>query len=152
MTVARYKKHVWKFFSMAIRLRDADNTGFCQCISSGSRHYYIKDNMQAGHFLLSRMYPNTRWNFKNVSAQSAYANGTLAGDQYRHGINLNAKYGYDVCSELFTLGEQPLKENIQYLDEVKRQCIEIIIANAKQKNLWDWKLLFTKKELKEMGL
>lgn len=137
---------------MAVRLRDADIRGICTCISSGTKHYYIKDNIQAGHFLPSRIYPATRWSFDNVHSQSAYANGSLQGDQYRYGLILNRKYGYDICGDLYLQCQQPFKETIPYLETVKQRAMEIILYNAHTKNLWEWTSQFTKTELKEMGL
>ena len=58
-TVSKLKKELDKWFSLYIRLREANEYGMCQCFTCGIvRHY--KEGMQNGHFQ-SRKHLATRF-------------------------------------------------------------------------------------------
>lgn len=150
ISLAKYKKSIWKFVSIAVRLRDADNQGICTCISCGKKGYYIRDVMQAGHFFTSKHHPNVRWNLMNIHAQCSACNGSLSGNVYRYALNLAKRYSKKLVKEIDELADLPYKENIIDLDLVKQQCILLIKTHAKNKNLYDWKDMFLKYEIKQI--
>ncbi len=150
ISLAKHKKQVWKFVSIAIRLRDADNQGVCTCISCGEQGYYIRANMQACHFLPSKAFPNIRWNLNNIHAGCQRCNGMLQGHQYRYSLALNQKYNKDISAELWAIANIPYKENITDLDIVKKQAMLLIKTHSRNKNLYDWKDMFLKYEIKQI--
>ena len=89
-TISKLKKELDKWFSLYIRLKDATKDGMVICITS-KRLYHYK-NIHAGHFI-SRRHLATRWCEKNVAPQSAADNLFGQGEQYKFGIELDAKYG-----------------------------------------------------------
>lgn len=90
---------LWKWFSLYIRLRDANRNGYCRCISCGRIHYY-KD-MQAGHYYSRRIiYLAIKYDEKNVNAQCVYCNKFLAGNGAGYRNGLVNKYGEDVFDYL----------------------------------------------------
>tara|TARA_R110002012_G_scaffold4652_8_gene21370 strand:+ start:238 stop:642 length:405 start_codon:yes stop_codon:yes gene_type:complete len=96
-SISKLKKELDKWFSLYIRLRDADELGFTKCFTSG-RYYHYK-NIHAGHFM-SRKCLSTRWCEINVQPQSAADNLFGQGQQYRFGLNLDAKYGEGTAEEM----------------------------------------------------
>jgi hypothetical protein len=96
-SISKLKKELDKWFSLYIRLRDATNEGMVQCFTS-NRIYHYK-NIHAGHFI-SRRHLATRWCETNVQPQSAADNLFGQGEQYKFGLNLDAKYGSGTAEEL----------------------------------------------------
>jgi carbohydrate-selective porin OprB len=96
-TISKLKKELDKWFSLYIRLRDADDLGFVKCYTSG-RYYHYK-NIHAGHFM-SRKSHSTRWDEVNVQPQSIADNLFAQGRQYQFGVNLDAQYGEGTAESL----------------------------------------------------
>lgn len=88
---------LWKIFSEWIRLRDADENGYCVCITSGRRVHWKE--CDAGHFISSR-HLNTKYNEKNVNAQSRHDNRFQYGRQYEYGLAIDKKYGKGTAENL----------------------------------------------------
>lgn len=147
INLVQLKKDVWKIVSIAVRLRDANVHGEVECISCNYKGYYIKDKIQAGHFFQSRNYPNIRYNLNNIHGQCAKCNMGLHGNIYRYYQKLKKKIGQKEVDVLDNISNNSLKITVEYLLNVKHECIEVIIKESKRKNIYDWKQLFTKKEL-----
>ncbi len=96
-TISKLKKELDKWFSLYIRLRDADDLGFVKCYTSG-RFYHYK-SIHAGHFM-SRKCLSTRWCELNVQPQSIADNLFGQGEQYKFGLNLDAQYGEGTAESL----------------------------------------------------
>lgn len=96
---------LWKWFSLFIRLRDSEN-GYCQCISCGAIKHY--NEMQAGHFV-SRRHMSVKYNEMNVNAQCVYCNYYLSGNQAKHGIGIDNKYGKGTADKLLALSKTSKK-------------------------------------------
>ena len=96
-SVSKLKKELDKWFSLFIRLRDADGLGFVKCYTSG-RYYHYK-SIHAGHFM-SRKCMSTRYCEINVQPQSIADNLYGQGEQYKFGLNLDAQYGDGTAEEL----------------------------------------------------
>ena len=88
---------LWKVFSVYIRLRDADENGYCICITSGRRVHWTE--CDAGHFISSR-HLNTKYNEKNVNAQSRHDNRFQYGRQYEYSLAIDKKYGQGTAENL----------------------------------------------------
>ena len=96
-SISKLKKELDKWFSLFIRLRDANEYGMVQCFTSGRISHY--KSFHAGHFI-SRKRVATRWCENNVQPQSAADNLFGQGKQYQFGINLDGKYGEGTAEEL----------------------------------------------------
>lgn len=90
-------KTLWKVFSTYIRLRDADENGFCVCITSGRRVHWTE--CDAGHFISAR-HSSTKYHEKNVNAQSRHDNRFQYGRQYEYGLAIDKKYGAGTAENL----------------------------------------------------
>lgn len=86
-----------KQFQLLRRLEEADEFGYCTCISTGKRIYY-KD-LDGGH-LISRRCRATELESDNVWPQSKYANQYLSGDYLNYRDNLVKKIGLDRVERL----------------------------------------------------
>jgi len=96
-TISKLKKELDKFFSLYIRLRDANEFGMVQCFTSGRVYHY--KSIHAGHFM-SRRYLPTRFHEWNVQPQSPADNLFGQGEQWKFGLALDAKYGEGTAEEL----------------------------------------------------
>ena len=115
-SISKLKKELDKWFSLYIRLRDANEYGMVQCITSGRIYHYKK--IHAGHFM-SRRHMSTRWCELNVSPQSAADNLFGQGEQYKFGLALDAKYGEGTAEELQLKSRQTLKiSRVEYEEKI----------------------------------
>ena len=114
--ISKLKKELDKWFSLYIRLRDATDEGMVQCFTSGRVYHY--KNIHAGHFM-SRRCLSTRWCEINVQPQSAADNLFGQGEQYKFGLNLDAKYGEGTAEELQFKARQTIKlSRIDYEEKI----------------------------------
>ena len=115
-SISKLKKELDKWFSLFIRLRDATNEGMVQCFTS-NRVYHYKQ-IHAGHFI-SRRHLATRWCEINVQPQSAADNLFGQGEQYKFGLNLDAKFGEGTSEELQYKARQTVKlSRIDYEEKI----------------------------------
>jgi len=97
-TISKLKKELDKWFSLYIRLREANDYGMVQCFTCGVVRGY-KDGMQNGHFQ-SRRHMSTRFDDENCQVQCMKCNMFSQGEQYKFALALDAKYGEGTASEL----------------------------------------------------
>ena len=115
-TISKLKKELDKCFSLYIRLRNASKDGIVECWTCSKTAHYKK--MHAGHFM-SRRCLSTRWCEINVQPQSAADNLFAQGEQYRFGLNLDAKYGEGTAEELQYKARQTIKlSRIDYEEKI----------------------------------
>lgn len=93
-----------KWFSIYVRLDEADEYGYCICITCGMRHFWRTPDkkMTCGHFQ-KRHHAGTRFNRQNCGAQCSICNGTKDGEQYKHGKYIDKKYGEGTADKLVAL-------------------------------------------------
>lgn len=72
-------------FSQYIRLSNADNNGFCTCVTCKNRFHWKE--IQSGHFM-SRKHYSIRWDERNVKPQCVACNVYRAGEQYKYSLYL----------------------------------------------------------------
>ena len=97
-TISKLKKELDTYFSLYIRLRDADSLGFVQCFTC-QRFKHYKSGMQNGHFQ-SRSFLSTRFDEENCQPQCVGCNMFKSGEQYKFSVNLDNKYGKGKAKEL----------------------------------------------------
>ncbi len=91
------KRKLDRIFSEFIRLRDADDNGYCRCISCGKIVYW-KD-CDAGHYV-NRKHMSLRYDEKNVNAQCRACNRFDEGNMIGYNHGLVEKYGDSVIPYL----------------------------------------------------
>jgi hypothetical protein len=115
-TISKLKKELDKWFSLYIRLRDATDEGMVECFTCGKVGHY-KKGMQCGHFQ-SRRFLATRYDERN-QVQCVACNMFRAGEQWKFGMKLNAKYGIGTSAELEFIARQPIKyARFEYENEI----------------------------------
>ena len=127
-TISKLKKELDKWFSLFIRLRDANEYGMVQCFTSGRVYHY--KSIHAGHFM-SRKRLATRWCELNVQPQSPADNLFGQGEQYKFSLNLDAKYGDGAAEELQIKSMQTLK--MTRVDYEEKICYYKSLVNKLKK-------------------
>ena len=126
-TVSKLKKELDKWFSLYIRLREANEYGMVQCFTSGRVYHYKK--IHAGHFM-SRRHLATRWCETNVQPQSAADNLFGQGEQFKFSINLDSKFGEGTAEELQYKSRTTVKiSRVEY--EEKISYYKSLVENLK---------------------
>ena len=116
-TISKLKKELDKWFSLYIRLRYANEYGMIQCFTCGIVRGY-KDGMQNGHFQ-SRKHLATRFDEENCQVQCIKCNMFSQGEQFKFGINLDAKYGEGKAEEMEFLARTTLKiSRVEYEEKI----------------------------------
>ena len=110
---SRIVKYLDIAFSRYIRLKNADKTGYCTCVTC-NREYHYK-NIQAGHFMSRKNY-STRWDERNVYPQCYGCNVMQQGKQYEFSLFL----GKQVSEELLYLSKKIVKFSDIELTEMKK--------------------------------
>tara|TARA_R110001583_G_scaffold160975_2_gene312906 strand:+ start:1315 stop:1719 length:405 start_codon:yes stop_codon:yes gene_type:complete len=105
-SISKLKKELDKWFSLYIRIRESEE-GLVQCFTCNKVSHY-KKGMQNGHFQ-SRKHLATRWDEENCQVQCVGCNMFKAGEQYKFGLNLDAKYGEGKAEELEFLARTTMK-------------------------------------------
>ena len=116
-TISKLKKELDKWFSLFIRLRSANEYGMVQCFTCGIVRGY-KDGMQNGHFQ-SRKHIATRFDEENCQVQCIACNMFRQGEQFKFGMNLDAKYGEGKAEELEYLARTIHKvSRVEYEEQI----------------------------------
>jgi len=116
-SISKLKKELDKWFSLYIRLRNANFGGVTECFTCGKIDYY--KNLQCGHFQ-SRRHNATRWDEYNCQVQCAACNVFRHGEQWKFGENLDAKYGKSTSHDLFVKSKTLLKmSRVDYQQEIR---------------------------------
>lgn len=95
-----------KVFSLYIRLRDADENGFCTCYTCGKVAHYKE--MQNGHFW-SRTHLSTRFNEDNCKVQCVGCNIFKKGNYIEYTKRLLKELGEEKFNELEQLKNSTVK-------------------------------------------
>lgn len=115
MTVSKLKKELDKWFSLYIRLREANDTGLVQCFTCGNVNSY-KVGMQNGHFM-SRQFMATRYNEQNCQVQCVGCNMFKFGEQFKFSLALDSKYGKGTAEDLLHKSRQINKMSSKDFEE-----------------------------------
>ena len=116
-TISKLKKELDKWFSLYIRLREANEYGMVQCFTCGIVRGY-KDGMQNGHFQ-SRKHLSTRFDEENCQNQCIKCNIFDSGQQYLFSIRLDEKYGEGTSEELEILARTTFKiSRVEYEEQI----------------------------------
>lgn len=115
-----YKEKLWDIFKDYIRLRDADDRGYCKCISCG-KVYFWKD-IQSGHYVPKNNGLFFYFNEDDVHAQCYSCNVGKSGNLIYYRKGLINKIGKDEVEKLEYQGEMgtvrdTLNASCKYTDE-----------------------------------
>ena len=130
-TISKLKKELDTIFSVYIRLRESNEYGYCQCFTCGKVGHYKTGGMQNGHFQ-SRKHLSTRFSEDgNCEVQCVSCNIFGSGQQWKFGMNLDAKYGEGRAVELEFLARTTLKISRAEYEE-KISYYKNLVENLKE--------------------
>jgi hypothetical protein len=101
-TRSKLVKKLDTVFSQYIRRSNADNNGYCTCVTCNKTFHWKK--IQAGHFI-SRKHYSIRWDERNVKPQCVACNVYRAGEQYKYSLFL----GSEVANVLYLQSKEIVK-------------------------------------------
>ena len=123
---------LWKVFSIWIRLRDADENGYCTCCTSGQRIFW-KD-CDAGHFI-SRRHLATKYDERNVHAQRRFDNRYGAGKQFEYSLFIDKKYGKGTAELLLLKSRQRSSMGAFEIDQLTKYYKTLVKELKEKKGL-----------------
>lgn len=115
---------LWKVFSTYIRLRDADEQGFCKCFTCGFTADWKR--FDAGHGI-GRQHKATKYDERNNHAQCKRCNGFEGGKREVYKEEVNKRYGPQTWEKLEVMSRMTCK----------RDKFEIEVMTAHYKKLAD---------------
>lgn len=130
--VSYLKKKLDRVFSVYIRLRDSDESGFCSCITCGAINHWKE--VDAGHFY-NRDRNSTRYHENNVHAQCRSCNRYQSGETAKYGYNLMNKYDMAILKELNDLQSMYKKWKTYELEELINSFKEKIRKILEKKSI-----------------
>lgn len=95
-TRSKLVKKLDTVFSQYIRLSNADNNGYCTCVTCNKTFFWKE--IQAGHFM-SRKHYSTRWDERNVKPQCVRCNIYNQGEGYLYSLYLGDKLSKKLLEE-----------------------------------------------------
>lgn len=130
-----------KAFQLLRRLEEADENGYCTCISTGKREFYQR--LDGGHYI-SRRCRATELEHDNVWPQSKYANQYLGGDTLNYRDSLIRKIGLERVERLENLQRAWQGSDVKIAEEDKHLLLK------KTKLYYQEKLKELNKRIKEV--
>lgn len=125
-------KNLWKWFSIYIRLRDADGRGYCTCFTCGRVKYWRE--MDCGHGV-PRQHKATKYNEMNNHTQCKRCNAFEGGRMDAYAKEVDARYGIGTWDKLLFASKQVCKRGkaeIEMMTDYYRRQAQ---ALSKQKGL-----------------
>jgi len=120
-TRSKLVKKLDTVFSQYIRRSNADNNGYCTCVTCNKTFHWKE--IQAGHFM-SRKHYSIRWDERNVKPQCVACNVYRAGEQYKYSIFLGSEVAnvlYLQSKEIVKFTNYELEDMINdYSDKLKK--------------------------------
>lgn len=117
-TIPKLKTELDKWFSLYIRLRNADDKGMVECFTCGSLKNYKEQ--QCGHFQ-SRRHNATRWDETNCQVQDAKCNIFSQGEQFKFAQKLDEVYGEGTAESLQIKAQQTTKlTRAELLEDIEK--------------------------------
>lgn len=105
-------------FSEVVRLTDADERGYCTCITCSDRQHWR--NMECGHYV-KRRHMATRYNLQNCGPQCTTCNCHKDGREEEHGRYIDRTYGEGTAEKLRRMAEDERKFLAYELEEMYQE-------------------------------
>ena len=121
-TVSQLRKQLDKYFSLYVRLSNADQYGMCTCFTCGAKKHWKE--IQAGHFM-SRKHTATRWHLDNVKPQCVKCNMYSQGEQFKFAQNLGMKKANQMQKLSQTTAKFTYSEIVWYIEHYKEKVKEL---------------------------
>lgn len=126
------KNKMDRVFSKYIRLRDTDDNGFGPCITCGKVVHYKEAD--CGHFR-SRVHMASRWHPLNSSLQCKACNMKPGGEQWLHGLALDAKHGPGTAEAMEDLSRTTLRLSEKEIVHMRKEYEQKVKLLEREKNI-----------------
>lgn len=123
--------NLWKAFSQFIRLRDADQHGYCQCITCHRKKHWKE--MQCGHGI-GRQHKATKFHEQNNHAQCSVCNAFEGGRREVYKVQVDIRYGSGTWDKLEVLSRGVCKRGkfeIEVMTKHYREQVRILLSTKK---------------------
>lgn len=140
-TIANVKKLADDWFSLFVRLRGADYSGFVKCVTCGAKKHFR--NIDAGHFQ-PRGNMATRFDERNVNPQDFLCNKVRQGEQVKHARYIDGRHGAGVSLELEVLAKSTRKMGLMDFVEIAIKYRRLAIIEAEKRGIQIVKSMGTK--------
>lgn len=124
-----------KYFSLFIRLRDADENGLARCCTCG-KLIDVKYS-DCGHYI-KRQHMATRFDERNCACQCKRCNAFEQGRDTEFADFIEKKYGGSVLIQLKLAGRSTKKFNKFELDQIAKYYKQAAEKLAKEKGIELW--------------
>jgi hypothetical protein len=129
-SISKRKDKVWKWFSIYIRLRDADWRGYVSCVTCGAVKYWKLGD--AGHFIPGR-HNSILFDERNVHFQCKRCNGPLKSNPRKYQAYMLKRYGQEVIDELDRLDAEMKQFERPELDRLYTHYQKLATTLMKEK-------------------
>lgn len=121
-TTGTYKNTVWKACADYIKAREADIYGMVKCVTCDLRMHFRDHICNAGHFVPGRGNA-VLFDDAHIFPQCSGCNCDGGGEQYKFGLFLKERYGYDdaTIDEIRYMRHKTRKFTMDELKEMKRR-------------------------------
>ena len=117
-----------KAFNKLVRIANADNEGYCQCVTCPARHKWDSGLIHAGHFIPAGRAANLRFDERNAHIQCVQCNHYLSGNMAVYREYMIQQMGEDSVEQLEIEGRitrsyskiELAEMKLQFLDEIKQ--------------------------------
>ena len=106
-------KKLDKVFSEYVRLKNSNESGYCQCITCGKINHW-KD-IDCGHYI-GRKHIATRFSEMNCAPQCTWCNKYMEGQHFKFRQKLVEKHGINDIAVMEVLADITKTENCQSLE------------------------------------
>lgn len=118
MRRVNYKQKLDKVFSEYIRLKNANDAGYCRCVTCGK--YFYWRNIQNGHYM-SRRYMATRYSEMNCHPQCMPCNVMQHGNIPQYRMWLVKTYGEGKVAQLEAMA---LTQTMKFTESDYRELLD----------------------------
>lgn len=121
------QKHTDDIYSIKVRLRDSDISGWAKCVTCDKICFFFKDCIQNGHFR-SRAKNSTRYHDQNNHGQCSGCNGRGHGMYFEYGRELDKRYGEGTADQVHSLSlvSRSMK-GIDYIEVIQQSVTDALL-------------------------
>lgn len=121
-------------FSMYIRMKHADQEGYCRCFTCSKKGFWKNDIIQCGHYK-SRLNMATRWLSINAHPQCSVCNVFLNGNIPNYEKKLVETYGEEILQEIEQRASEVKKLSVEELRTLRISIERELRKLRKEKGL-----------------
>lgn len=131
LAIPKLKEELDRVFSQYIRLRDANDNGFCKCVTCGTM--WVWRVIHNGHYI-PRQHMATRYDERNCHPCCYHCNVILRGNLKKYRQFIISKYGKGILEELeakkFSIEKWTASDYTEKISYYKEKVKQLIIEKG----------------------